>query len=75
MLNLREAYSSNGQTTLDTRGHEMHFYRSALRRKTNQHTTFDTAWALDSSKVCRGLISLRVDIDRTHSGLPNRTQR
>ena len=50
MLNLREAYDSNGETTLDTRSHEMQFYRSALRRKT--HTTFDTAWALDSSKVC-----------------------
>lgn len=54
MLNLREAYASNGQTTVDTRSHEMHFYRSAIRRKT--HTTFDTAWALDSSKVCKLLV-------------------
>ncbi len=51
MLNLREAYAFNGQSTLETRGHEMHFYRSAIRRKT--HTTFDTAWALDSGKVCK----------------------
>ena len=53
MLNLREAYASNGETTVETRGHEMQFYRSVLRRRTAQHTTFDTAWALDSSKVCR----------------------
>lgn len=51
MLNLREAYYSNGDTTVDTRGHEMHFYRSAPRRRVGQRTTFDTAWALDSSKV------------------------
>jgi len=51
MLNLREAYAHNGSTTLETRSHEMHFYRSILRRKTRQHTTFDTAWALDPSKV------------------------
>ena len=55
MLNLREAYASNVQTTVDTRSHEMHFYRSAIRRKT--HTTFDTAWALDSSKVCKLLLT------------------
>lgn len=72
MLNLREAYDSNGETTLETRSHEMHFYRSALRRKT--HTTFDTAWALDSSKVCTALVSLRVGTERAHPGLPNGSQ-
>lgn len=56
MLNLREAYSSNGGTTVETRGHEMHFYRSAIRRRTGQHTTYDTAWALNSSKVVQALI-------------------
>ena len=60
MLNLREAYAHNGESTLETRGHEMHFYRSILRRKTHQHTTFDTAWALDSSKVCQVLISFSI---------------
>jgi hypothetical protein len=57
MLNLREAYYSNGDTTLETRCHEMHFYRSTPRRKVGQHTTLDTAWALDSSKVCCLLFS------------------
>jgi hypothetical protein len=53
MLNLREAYASNGETTVETRDHEMHFYRSILRGKTRPHTTFNTSWALDSSRVCR----------------------
>ena len=65
MLNLREAYASDGQTTVETRGFEMHFHRSVLRRKTDQqHTTYDTAWALDSSKVSMpARIPLSVDID------------
>src|SRR5260370_38779245 len=77
MLNRREHYWANGSMTVETRSHEMQFYHSAQRRKTGEHTTYDTAWALDSGKVIPvlSLTSLNVFADTLIPGLPDHSQR